>query len=100
MLKLTTIMRVQLQNERSAQMVSLQLLEFGNGKAPVDLTCGRISLPHNICYLVISQEELAFNVFPNIQTNYKNHDLLREQRILAAKNEDFYELSNIIQSNI
>jgi hypothetical protein len=43
-LKLTTNMRVQLQNDRSAEIFSHQLLEIGNGKVPVDLTSGRISL--------------------------------------------------------
>ncbi|XP_013794247.1 uncharacterized protein LOC106478262 [Limulus polyphemus] len=47
-----------------------------------------------------SKEELVEKVFPNIQTNYKNHDWLSERAILAAKNKDVYELNNIIQSNI
>ncbi|XP_069175925.1 uncharacterized protein [Procambarus clarkii] len=61
---------------------------------------GRISLPHNFCNLVTSKEELVEKVFPNIQINYKNHDWLSERAVLAAKNKDFYELNNIIQSNI
>ncbi|XP_069171785.1 uncharacterized protein [Procambarus clarkii] len=60
----------------------------------------RISLPHNFCNLVTSKEELAEKVFPNIQINYKNHDWLSERAVLAAKNKDFCELNNIIQSNI
>jgi len=71
-------MRVQLQNDRSAEIFSHQLLEIGNGKVLVDLTSGRISLPHNFCNLVTSKEELVEKVFPNIQTNYKNHDWLSE----------------------
>ncbi|XP_069188798.1 uncharacterized protein [Procambarus clarkii] len=47
-----------------------------------------------------SKEELVVKVFPNIQTNYKDHDCLSERAILAAKNKDVYELNNIIQSNI
>ncbi|KAK1334663.1 LOW QUALITY PROTEIN: hypothetical protein QTO34_005671 [Cnephaeus nilssonii] len=99
-LKLTTNMRVQLQNDRSPEIFSHQLLEIGNRKVPVDLTSGRIPLPHNFCNLVTSKEELVEKVFPNIQTNYKNHDWLSERAILAAKNKDVYELNNIIQSNI
>lgn len=93
-------MRVQLQNDRSSERFSHQLLEIGNGKVPVDLTSGRISLPHNFCNLVTSKEELVEKVFPNIQTNDKNHDWLSERAIVAAKNKDVYELNNIIQSNI
>lgn len=93
-------MRVQLQNDRSAEILSHQLLGIGNGKVPVDLTSGRISLPHNFCNLVTSKEELVVKVFPNIQTHYKNHDWLSERAILAAKNKDVYGLNNIIQSNI
>jgi hypothetical protein len=43
---------------------------------------------------------LVQKLFPNIQTNYKNHDWLGERAILAAKNKDVNELNNIIQSNI
>lgn len=51
-LKLTTNTRVQLLNHPSAEIFSHQFLEIGNGKVPVDLTSGRISLPHNFCNLV------------------------------------------------
>lgn len=65
---------------------------------PVDLTTGRISLPHNFCSLVTSKEESVEKVFPNVQTNYKNHDWLSERAILGAENKDVYELNNIIHS--
>jgi hypothetical protein len=99
-LKLTANMRVQLQNDRSADIFSDQLLEIGNGKVPVDPISGRISLPHNFCNLVTSKEKLVEKVFSNIQSNYKNHDWLSERAILAAKNKDVYELNNIILSNV
>ncbi|GIY71976.1 ATP-dependent DNA helicase [Caerostris extrusa] len=69
---------------------------------PIDLISKRISLPHNFLKLVTSKEELTEKekVFPNILTNYKNHDWLNELAIVAAKNKDVYKLSNIIQSKI
>lgn len=93
-------MRVQLQNNQSAEIFSHQLLGMGNEKVPVDLTSGRISLPHNICNLATSKEESVEKVFPSIHTNDKNHDWLSERAIPAAKNKDVYGLKNVIQSNI
>ncbi|GFW15894.1 ATP-dependent DNA helicase [Trichonephila clavipes] len=54
-LKLTTNMHVRLQNDRSAEIFSHQLLDIGNGKVPADLTSGKISLTHNFCNLVESK---------------------------------------------
>ncbi|XP_069165478.1 uncharacterized protein [Procambarus clarkii] len=99
-LKLTSNMRVKLQNDLSAEIFSHQFLEIENGNVPDNLTSGRISLPHNFYNLVMSKEELVEKVFPIIQTSYKNHDSLNERAILAAKNKDVYELNNIVQSNI
>ncbi len=62
-LKLITNMRIQLQNDRSAEIFSHQFLEIGNGKVLVNLTTGRISLPHNFCNLVTSKEELVEKYF-------------------------------------
>ena len=99
-LNLTRNMRVQQQNDRSAEIFSKQLLEIENGKVPANLTSGRISLPHNFCYLVTSKEELIKRVFPDIQINYKNPSCLSERAILAAKNKDVHELNNTFQLNI
>ncbi|GFX42654.1 ATP-dependent DNA helicase [Trichonephila clavipes] len=93
-------MRVQLQNDRSAEMFSHQLLDIGNGKVPADWTSGKISLSHNFCDLVASKGELVERVFPDIQTNFKNPNWLSEHAILAAKNKDVFQLNNIILSGI
>ena len=98
-LRLNINMRVHLQNDRSAETFSRQLLEIGN-EVSADVISARISLPHSFSNLVTSKEELVENVIPNIQTKYKNHDWLRERNILAAKNKDVYEFNNIIQSSI
>ena len=82
--KLSTNMRVQLQNDRSAEIFSHQLLDSGNGKAPVDLTSGRISLPHNFCNLVMSKEELVKKKYSPI-LNQLNKNWLSERAIHVAK---------------
>ena len=99
-LKLTTNMRVRLQNDDSGQTFSDQLLAIGNGKLPVDSISGRIQLPAEFCNLVTSKNELVEKVFPNILTNYKNHKWLSERAILAAKNKDVHEINNIILTKI
>ncbi|GFW74313.1 ATP-dependent DNA helicase [Trichonephila clavipes] len=92
-------MRVQLQNDRSAEVFSRQLLDIGNGQLPIDET-RQISLPDNFCNLVTSKEELISKVFPNIHINYRNHNWLSERAVLAAKNKDVYQLNHFIQSSI
>ena len=56
-LKLTTNMRVQLQNDDSGQTFSDQLLAIGNGKLPVDSISGCIQLPAELCNLVTSKNK-------------------------------------------
>ncbi|GFX73263.1 ATP-dependent DNA helicase [Trichonephila clavipes] len=92
-LQLTTNMRVQFQNDRSAEVFSRQFLDIGNGQLPIDET-RQISLPDNFCNLVTSKEELISKVFPNIQINYRNRNWLSERAVLAAKNKDVYQLKS------
>ncbi|GFV91223.1 transposable element Tcb1 transposase [Trichonephila clavipes] len=56
-LQLTKNMRVQLQNDPSAEVFSRQLLDIGNGQLTIDET-RQISLSDNFCNLVTSKEEL------------------------------------------
>lgn len=84
-LKLTTNMRLALQNDVSAELFSNSLLEIGNGKIPVDPSIGLISFPRNFCQFTRSNEELISKVFPNIDVNYKNYTWLSQRAILAAK---------------
>ena len=72
-LKLTTNIRVRLQNDDSGQTFSDQLLAIGNGKLPVDSISGRIQLPADFCNLVMSKNELIEKVFPNFLNNYRNN---------------------------
>lgn len=63
-LKLTTNMRVPLQNDPSATEFSRQLLTLGNGQIPVDASTGLISFPANFCEFTSSKKELIIKVFP------------------------------------
>lgn len=99
-LKLETNVRVQLQNDPSADEFSKQLLDIGNGRIPIDSLSGLITLPINFCRFIQSKEELIQSVFPNIEQQYKNHDWLSERAILAGKNKDVNELNTAIQYNI
>ena len=62
-LKLTTSMRVRLQNDDSGQAYSNQLLATGNGKLPVDSISERIQLPAKFCNLMTSKKELIEKYF-------------------------------------
>lgn len=97
-IRLTTNMRVHLQNDSSARDFSKQLLDIGNGKMPVD--GGLITLPQNFCHIIDSKEDLIANVFPNIERNYKNHVWLSERAILAGKNKDVNDINWAIQDRI
>ncbi|XP_055614537.1 uncharacterized protein LOC129760881, partial [Uranotaenia lowii] len=99
-LRLTTNMRVALQNDSSAEIFSKQLLTIGNGEVPVDVSTGLISFPQSFCSFVSTKEELIANVFPNIVQNHVNHDWLSSRAILAAKNKDVDELNFIIQNTV
>jgi len=70
-LKLTTNMRVALQNDPSAAEFSRQLMALGNGHILIDVLTGLILFPSNFCEFTSSKEELITKVFPSIEVNYK-----------------------------
>ncbi|XP_049310663.1 ATP-dependent DNA helicase pif1-like [Bactrocera dorsalis] len=86
-LNLTTNVRVQIQNDPSADTFSRQLLAIGNGQLAGDRETGLITLPDNFCNIAPTKEELVSSVFPNIAENYRNHNWLAERAVLAAKNK-------------
>ncbi|XP_060882071.1 ATP-dependent DNA helicase pif1-like [Metopolophium dirhodum] len=92
-------MRVQLQNDQSADRFSKQLLEIGNGKVQIDNTNGLISLPNNFCTILQSKEELIERVFPNIIQNHRNHNWL-SGAILAPKNVHVNAINYLIQEKL
>jgi hypothetical protein len=99
-LKLSTNMRVHLQGDVSAGQFAEQLLAIGNGKIPVDPANGLINISDNFCNVVRSVEELKNNVFPNIQTHFKDHKWLCERAILAPKNVNVNAINLQIQEQL
>lgn len=99
-LKLTTNVRVLMQNDPSAAEFSQQLLDIGNGKVPVDNLTGLITLQPNFCQISQTKEQLIQSIFPNLPQNYKNHDWLSERAIMAGKNKDVNEMNAAILANI
>ena len=97
---LSTNMRVHLLQDASAQTFAKQLLDMGDGKLPIDPSTQEISFPQDFCQLQPSIEELENKVFPDLSTNYKNHDWLCERAILAPKNDDVNQINNRIQAKI
>ena len=91
-------MRVHLQQDASSVTFSkLLLLDNDNGKVPIDAVTMFISFPSNFCIVVPSTEQLIQNLFPQIATNYKNHEWLRERDILAEKNNNVNVINIMIQ---
>ena len=90
-------MREYLQQDALSVTFSKQLLDLGNGKVPIDAATKCISFPSNFCTIVASTEQLIQNVFPQIATNYENHERLRERAILAEENNDVNAINIIIQ---
>ncbi|XP_061398409.1 uncharacterized protein LOC133334127 [Musca vetustissima] len=99
-LKLTTNMRVALQNDTSALQFSKQLLDLGNGKVPVNPATNCITFPPDFCKMTQSIEDLIISIFPNIDRNFTNTQWLCERALLAAKNVDVNYINNIILNRI
>jgi len=72
-LNLKTNMRVQLQNDASADRFAKQLLDIENGKFAIGEPIQCITFPKNFCKITATTNELIGKVFPNIAQNYRNH---------------------------
>ena len=88
-LTLTTNMRVQLQEDASAERFAGQLLEIGNGTMGSDRSTNWITLPTDFCQTTTAtKNDLINEVFPNITRNYTNHAWLSARAILTTRNND------------
>jgi ATP-dependent DNA helicase PIF1 len=99
-LTLKTNMRVQLQNDASAERFAKQLLDIGDGKIPINESTKLITLPPNFYTITPNRDDLIHKVFPNIAQNYKNHQWLSMRAILAAKNTDVNGINSSILNEI
>lgn len=81
-LSLHTNMRV-LNGDPNAGEFALQLLQVGNGNIEQN-SHGEIELPFG--KFLQTQNELIYEVFPNIEVNYSHRIWLSERAILAPKN--------------
>ncbi|GBP03652.1 hypothetical protein EVAR_91879_1 [Eumeta japonica] len=70
--------------------------DIGDGKVAIDET-GYVKLPTDFCTIADSQDTLIEQIFPDVHTQYINHEWLAERAILAAKNVDVDNLNLKIQ---
>ncbi|XP_044576914.1 ATP-dependent DNA helicase pif1-like [Cotesia glomerata] len=89
-------MRVQMLQDPSAETFLKQLLDIGDGKVTIAET-GFIKLANNFCTIIDSQDALIEQIYPDVHTQYINHEWLAERAILAAKNADIDNLNLKIQ---
>lgn len=90
-------MRVQMLQDLPAETFSKQLLDIGDGKVTIDET-GCVKLPIDFCTIIYSQDTLIQQIYPDVHTQYINHEWLGwERAILAAKNVDVDNLNLKIQ---
>ncbi|XP_025412821.1 uncharacterized protein LOC112685213 [Sipha flava] len=90
-------MRVQLQNDPTAQVFSKQLLDIGNGEIELHQNTEYIKLPDIFCTVVETRNELIESVFPDILNYYLDHNWLCNCAILAVRNVDVNEINFHIQ---
>jgi len=77
--------RVQILQDPSVETFSKQLLDIGDGKVALHENTGCIKLPNDCCTIINSQNDFIVQIFPDIHTQYLNHEWMVERAILAAK---------------
>ena len=93
-------MRAHLQGDLENNNFAQQLLLLGDGKLPCDPITNNISFPSGFCNMMSSLQETIDKVFPNISTNFSNHQWLRERAILATTNEYVNNINLEIQDKL
>jgi hypothetical protein len=81
-----TISILAIQSKKAAcGRFSKQLLDIGDRKVTTD-EMGCIKLPTDFCTIIYSQDALIDQIFPNVHSQYTNHEWQAERAILVAKN--------------
>lgn len=93
-------MRVQIENDASADSFFMQLLAVGNAQIPIDRSTGLITLHNNFCNFAPTKQGLVSSIFPYIAQNYQNHNWLSKRAILAPKNKEVAALNENILDHI
>lgn len=75
-LRVTMNMRVQFQNDPSAQVFSKQLMDIGNGEIELHQNTQYIKLPDIFCSVVETRNELIESVFQDILNYCLDHNWL------------------------
>jgi hypothetical protein len=88
-------MRVQLQNDPTAQVFSKQLLDNENGEIELHQNTQYIKLPDIFCTVVEMRNELIESVFRDILSYYLDHNWVYNRAILAARNVDVNEINSM-----
>ena len=76
-------MRVHLHGDDAAGEFAGQLLAIGDGKYPIDTSPDIIQLPESIGTFVCNIDELVSKVYPDLLSNFRNMDWLREHHAFS-----------------
>jgi hypothetical protein len=77
-------MRVQLYGDAAASLFASKLMDIGNGAVPVDKE-GQLTY-EDFAQHVPTQEQLINNEYPQVTSNFRDHNWLCERAVLAPQN--------------
>ena len=97
---LHTNMRVHLHRDEAAGEFAGQLLAIGDGRYPIDTSPDIIQLPENIGTFVCNIDELVYNVYPDLLSNFRNVTWLSERYILVPLNESIRAINTALVAQL